>query len=125
MELIILPYYPRRSTVIFFFISTLFQAALADDCKKYCDLDCGSLRKCEVHSAEGSIDMFGYSLGASVPTHCECKTDTGKVAGIAVGIILFFIATIVAICWCCKCCCFNKPAQVVVVQTPKATVAQA
>ena len=78
-----------------------------------CDqLDCGALQKCESASA------FGI-------TACACNTDTGKVAGLAVGIILFFIATIVAICWCCKCCCFKKPAQVVVVQAPQATVAQA
>lgn len=78
-----------------------------------CDqLDCGALQKCESGSA------FGI-------TACACNTDTGKIAGLAVGIILFFIATIVAICWCCKCCCFKKPAQVVVVQAPQATVAQA
>ena len=94
-------------------VDSILDVAYASSESSCCNqLDCGVLEKCVSASAMGI-------------TACACNTDTGKVAGLAVGIILFFIATIVAICWCCKCCCFKKPAQVVVVQAPQATVAQA
>jgi len=76
-------------------------------------LDCGVLEKCVSASAMGI-------------TACACDTDRGKVAGVAFGVIAGFILLIcIPLCWCLKCCCFKKPPQVVVVQAPQATVAQA
>jgi hypothetical protein len=113
-----LPYYAKRSIVIFFVVSTLFQACLADECKEKCNLDCGALRKCEIHS----IDVWGYGFDAA----CECKPDTGKLAGVVIGALVGLIAIPIAICWCCKCCCFTtKSEKVIVVQAPQVPVAQA
>ena len=76
-------------------------------------LDCGVLEKCVSASALGI-------------TACACDTDKGKLAGVAIGVIAGFILLIcIPLCWCLKCCCFKKPPEVVVVQAPQATVAQA
>lgn len=76
-------------------------------------LDCGVLEKCVSASAMGI-------------TACACDTDRGKVAGVAFGVIAGFILLIcIPLCWCLKCCCFKKPPEVVIVQAPQATVAQA
>jgi hypothetical protein len=37
-----------------------------------------------------------------------CKIDVEKVAGLAAGLLLGMILIVVSICWCCKCCCFDK-----------------
>lgn len=112
-----LPYYAKRSTLIFFIISILFQESLADECKVQCNLDCGPLYKCEIH------DVGGYYFNFKAA--CECKPDTGKIAGITIGVLLGLIAIPIAICWCCKCCCFTKKSKVIVIQAPQVPVAQA
>lgn len=103
--------------MIFFIVSTLFQACLADECMEKCGLDCGALRKCEIHS----VELFGYTADAA----CECKPDTGKLAGVVIGALVGLIAIPIAICWCCKCCCFTTKSKVIVVQAPQVPVAQA
>ena len=81
-----------------------------------CDLNCGPLRNCEIHTVE--------VLGIEVDAACECKPDTGKLAGIGIGALVALIGIPIAICWCCKCCCFKK-SKVIVVQSPQVPVAQA
>ena len=112
-----LPYYANKSIVTFFIVSTLFQACLADECKVKCGLDCGALTKCEIHS----VDTYFGSFEAA----CECKTDTGKLAGVVIGALVGLIAIPIALCWCCKCCCFTTKSKVIVVQAPQVPVAQA
>jgi len=95
-------------------VDSILDVAYASSESSCCNqLDCGELEKCE------SANVFGTIV-------CACEADRGKLAGIAIGVIAGFILLIcIPLCWCLKCCCFKKPPEVVVVQAPQATVAQA
>jgi hypothetical protein len=59
-----------RLSLLIFFTALSAHPVYADQCKSLCGLECNSFQKCETDA-----------------THCYCRKDAGKIAGLVLGLI--------------------------------------